>query len=91
MAGGKMQKRRQAPHQRFQGIEFQKSNGQHILKNPMIVQSIVQEAGIRSTVTVREIGLETGVIFISRCGLFLPPYTVSDSLMRLKILARMTV
>eukprot|EP00271_Cylindrocystis_brebissonii_P006409 TRINITY_DN19192_c0_g1_i1.p1 TRINITY_DN19192_c0_g1~~TRINITY_DN19192_c0_g1_i1.p1 ORF type:complete len:395 (-),score=66.91 TRINITY_DN19192_c0_g1_i1:257-1441(-) len=46
--------------QRFQGIEFQKSKGQHILKNPLIVQSIVQKAGIKSTDTVLEIGPGTG-------------------------------
>ena len=40
----------------FSGIEFKKSFGQHILKNPLVVQSIVEKAGIRSTDVVLEIG-----------------------------------
>eukprot|EP00897_Mesotaenium_endlicherianum_P010553 jgi/Mesen1/9526/ME000637S08969 len=60
MAGGKAPKGRPAAHQRFQGIEFHKSKGQHILKNPLIVQSIVQKAGIKSTDVVLEIGPGTG-------------------------------
>lgn len=62
MAGGKVQKQRGAAArgQGFQGIEFHKSKGQHILKNPLIVQSIVQKAGIKSTDTVLEIGPGTG-------------------------------
>lgn len=59
-AMGKIRKERTGPHQRFQGIEFHKSKGQHILKNPMIVQSIVQKAGIKSTDVVLEIGPGTG-------------------------------
>ncbi|XP_024521712.1 ribosomal RNA small subunit methyltransferase [Selaginella moellendorffii] len=49
--------------QRFQfqgGIQFYKSRGQHILKNPLIVQSIVQKAGLKSTDIVLEIGPGTG-------------------------------
>ena len=38
------------------GIEFHKSKGQHILKNPLVVQSIVDKAGIKSTDVVLEIG-----------------------------------
>ncbi|BFI38202.1 18S rRNA (adenine1779-N6/adenine1780-N6)-dimethyltransferase [Marchantia polymorpha subsp. ruderalis] len=62
MAGGKAERKgRQAPQQqRFQGIQFDKSKGQHILKNPLIVQSIVQKAGIKSTDIVLEIGPGTG-------------------------------
>jgi len=55
MAGGKAVKGKPAP-QRFQGIQFQKSKGQHILKNPLLVQSIVQKAGLKSTDIVLEIG-----------------------------------
>lgn len=59
MAGGKAVKGKPAP-QRFQGIQFQKSKGQHILKNPLLVQSIVQKAGLKSTDIVLEIGPGTG-------------------------------
>lgn len=31
----------------FQGIEFLKKHGQHILKNPLLVDSIVQKSGVR--------------------------------------------
>lgn len=59
MAGGKAVKGKPAL-QRFQGIQFQKSKGQHILKNPLLVQSIVQKAGLKSTDIVLEIGPGTG-------------------------------
>lgn len=42
------------------GIEFQRSKGQHILKNPMVVQSIVDKSGLKTTDTVLEIGPGTG-------------------------------
>ena len=42
------------------GIEFHKSKGQHILKNPLVVQSIIQKSGIKPTDTVLEIGPGTG-------------------------------
>jgi 18S rRNA (adenine1779-N6/adenine1780-N6)-dimethyltransferase len=42
------------------GIEFHKSKGQHILKNPQIIESIVQKSGIKSTDVVLEIGPGTG-------------------------------
>ncbi|KAJ3688331.1 hypothetical protein LUZ61_017495 [Rhynchospora tenuis] len=62
MAGGKIQKKR---HQHTQGIggggiTFEKSKGQHILKNPMLVESIVQKSGIKPTDVVLEIGPGTG-------------------------------
>ncbi len=47
-----------APYQG--GISFHKSKGQHILKNPLLVESIVQKAGIKSTDVVLEIGPGTG-------------------------------
>ena len=59
MAGGKAVKGKPAP-QRSHGIQFQKSKGQHILKNPLLVQSIVQKAGLKSTDIVLEIGPGTG-------------------------------
>ena len=42
------------------GIEFHKSKGQHILKNPNVVKAIVDKAGIKPTDTVLEIGPGTG-------------------------------
>ena len=42
------------------GIEFHRSKGQHILKNPMVVQSIVEKSGLKTTDTVLEIGPGTG-------------------------------
>lgn len=41
-------------------LEFHKSKGQHILKNPLVVQSIVDKSGIKSTDVVLEIGPGTG-------------------------------
>jgi hypothetical protein len=42
------------------GIEFHKSKGQHILKNPLVVTSIVDKAGVKPTDVVLEIGPGTG-------------------------------
>ena len=42
------------------GMEFLKSKGQHILKNPLVVQSIVDKAAVKSTDVVLEIGPGTG-------------------------------
>ncbi|TXG68954.1 hypothetical protein EZV62_003889 [Acer yangbiense] len=42
------------------GVTFHKSKGQHILKNPLLVDSIVQKAGIKSTDVNLEIGPGTG-------------------------------
>ena len=42
------------------GIQFLKSYGQHILKNPMIVNSIIEKGGVKSTDVVLEIGPGTG-------------------------------
>lgn len=39
---------------------FNKSFGQHILKNPLIIQSIVEKSAILPTDTVLEIGSGTG-------------------------------
>ncbi|EXC11006.1 putative dimethyladenosine transferase [Morus notabilis] len=65
MAGGKARKEKpkpnaaaHAPYQR--GISFHKLKGQHILKNPLLVDSIVQKAGIKTTDTILEIGPGTG-------------------------------
>ncbi|KAM5576017.1 ribosomal RNA small subunit methyltransferase [Rosa sericea] len=64
MAGGKARKEKakaggaQTPYQG--GISFHKSKGQHILKNPLLVDSIVQKSGIKSTDVILEIGPGTG-------------------------------
>lgn len=67
MAGGKI--RREKPqrgaaassNQHYQGgISFHKSKGQHILKNPLLVDSIVQKSGIKGTDVILEIGPGTG-------------------------------
>lgn len=42
------------------GILFNKEFGQHILKNPLVVQAMVEKASIRSSDTVLEIGPGTG-------------------------------
>ena len=41
-------------------IVFNKDFGQHILKNPLVVDAIVEKAGLRSMDTVLEIGPGTG-------------------------------
>lgn len=43
-----------------QGITFNKSFGQHILKNPLIITSMIDKSALRSTDTVLEIGPGTG-------------------------------
>ena len=65
MAGGKAKKEKARPnaaaHAPYQGgISFHKSKGQHILKNPMLVDSIVQKSGIKSSDIILEIGPGTG-------------------------------
>ena len=42
------------------GRVFDKSLGQHILKNPLVVQAIVDKSGIKATDTILEIGPGTG-------------------------------
>lgn len=63
MAGGKIRKEKpsRGGSSHFQGgVSFHKSKGQHILKNPLLVDSIVQKSGIKSTDVVLEIGPGTG-------------------------------
>lgn len=50
------------PHQEIQkqGINFKTSIGQHILKNPMIIQGMVEKAGLLPTDVVLEVGPGTG-------------------------------
>lgn len=44
----------------FTGILFNKGKGQHILKNPLIIQSMVEKAALKPTDVVLEIGPGTG-------------------------------
>eukprot|EP00035_Acanthoeca_spectabilis_P005056 m.109666 g.109666 ORF g.109666 m.109666 type:complete len:315 (-) comp12852_c0_seq4:1417-2361(-) len=44
----------------MQGIIFNKGFGQHILKNPLVVDGIIEKSGLRATDTVLEIGPGTG-------------------------------
>jgi 18S rRNA (adenine1779-N6/adenine1780-N6)-dimethyltransferase len=50
----------QTPPTTAQQIEFHKSKGQHILRNPLCVQAIVDKAGVKPTDVVLEIGPGTG-------------------------------
>ncbi|XP_068660557.1 ribosomal RNA small subunit methyltransferase-like [Aristolochia californica] len=63
MAGGKIQKQKQAASvavNHYQGgVPFHKSKGQHILKNLMLVETIGQKSGIKTTDVVLEIGSGT--------------------------------
>ncbi|XP_022087925.1 probable dimethyladenosine transferase [Acanthaster planci] len=43
-----------------QGIQFRTDIGQHILKNPLVVDAIIDKAALRSTDTVLEVGPGTG-------------------------------
>ncbi|XP_030852130.1 probable dimethyladenosine transferase [Strongylocentrotus purpuratus] len=43
-----------------QGILFNTGIGQHILKNPLVIESIISKAALRSTDTVLEVGPGTG-------------------------------
>uniref|UniRef100_A0A5S6QY06 rRNA adenine N(6)-methyltransferase n=1 Tax=Trichuris muris TaxID=70415 RepID=A0A5S6QY06_TRIMR len=46
--------------ERKQGISFDTKVGQHILKNPLVVSSIVEKASVKSSDTVFEVGPGTG-------------------------------
>lgn len=59
-AGGVVKKAAKKAAGHGSGLEFHKSKGQHILKNPLVVQSIVDKAGVKSTDVVLEIGPGTG-------------------------------
>jgi 18S rRNA (adenine1779-N6/adenine1780-N6)-dimethyltransferase len=51
-------------HRNTSGPLFDKSLGQHILKNPLVVNSIIEKAGVKSTDTVLEIGPGTGNVTV---------------------------
>ncbi|QCD99525.1 hypothetical protein DEO72_LG7g807 [Vigna unguiculata] len=58
MVGGKVKKEKTKAqhHMPYQGgISFHKSKGQHILKNPLLVDSIIRKFGVQPTDVVLEI------------------------------------
>ena len=65
MAGGKIKKEKPrrggASAAHYQGgIPFHKSKGQHILKNPLLIDTIIEKSGIKTTDVILEIGPGTG-------------------------------
>ncbi|XP_064387191.1 probable dimethyladenosine transferase isoform X1 [Halichondria panicea] len=53
-----------------QGIMFEKDKGQHILKNPLIINSMIEKSALRPTDVVLEVGPGTGnmtVKLIDQC------------------------
>mmetsp|Transcript_4673 Transcript_4673/g.7235 ORF Transcript_4673/g.7235 Transcript_4673/m.7235 type:complete len:319 (+) Transcript_4673:117-1073(+) len=52
--------RRERNKERHVGIELNKTKGQHLLKNPLILNSIVEKAALKPTDIVLEIGPGTG-------------------------------
>lgn len=63
-AGGIAKKASKQVRGSLPGLEFHKSKGQHILKNPQVVRAIVEKAGIQPTDVVLEIGPGTGNLTI---------------------------
>lgn len=57
--GGK-RPRQQLQEGRANGILFNTGAGQHILKNPLVVNSIIEKAALRRTDVVLEVGPGTG-------------------------------
>merc|ERR1739844_768976 len=57
MGGGK---RKGDAKKGVQGMQFSHALGQHILKNPLVVQAIIDKSALRPTDTVLEIGPGTG-------------------------------
>uniref|UniRef100_A0A7S0YCY7 rRNA adenine N(6)-methyltransferase n=1 Tax=Polytomella parva TaxID=51329 RepID=A0A7S0YCY7_9CHLO len=64
VAGGVQKVKGKKKESGVSGLEFHKSKGQHILKNPLVVQAIVDKAGIKGTDVVLEIGPGTGNLTI---------------------------
>ncbi|CAI8038186.1 Probable dimethyladenosine transferase [Geodia barretti] len=58
----KERRKRTREHQQRcqQGIHFEKEKGQHILKNPLIINSMIEKAALRPTDVVLEVGPGTG-------------------------------
>lgn len=42
------------------GIKFTKDKGQHILKNPLVIKTMIEKSGIKPSDIVMEIGPGTG-------------------------------
>lgn len=53
-------KKKEGGGKNVQAMQFNHALGQHILKNPLIVQALVEKSALRSTDTVLEIGPGTG-------------------------------
>ena len=51
-----------------QGIQFNKDFGQHILKNPLIVNSMVEKSALRPSDVVLEVGPGTGNMTVGEAG-----------------------
>eukprot|EP00871_Galdieria_phlegrea_P003345 jgi/Galph1/4010/GphlegSOOS_G2668.1 len=51
------------------GFEFRKERGQHILKNPLVVNSILEKANIKPTDIVLEVGPGTGNMTVKMLAL----------------------
>ena len=58
--GGGKSKAKAKAAKTFVGLTADKSRGQHFLKNPLVVNSIVDKSELRATDTVLEIGPGTG-------------------------------
>uniref|UniRef100_A0A8B9BKZ8 rRNA adenine N(6)-methyltransferase n=1 Tax=Anser brachyrhynchus TaxID=132585 RepID=A0A8B9BKZ8_9AVES len=52
--------RRERPEGKAPGILFNTGAGQHILKNPLVVNSIIEKAALRRTDVILEVGPGTG-------------------------------
>jgi len=61
-------KRTPPPERKGTTIEMNKSIGQHLLKNPQVVTSIVEKANIKNTDIVLEIGSGTGNLTMKLLG-----------------------
>jgi 18S rRNA (adenine1779-N6/adenine1780-N6)-dimethyltransferase len=55
-----MRKEKKNKEMRFSSFEMKRSIGQHVLKNPLVIQSIVEKSAIKPTDTILEIGPGTG-------------------------------
>merc|ERR1712025_1563510 len=57
---GKKGKGKEGGSKNVQAMQFNHALGQHILKNPLVIQSLVEKSALRNTDTVLEIGPGTG-------------------------------
>lgn len=61
-------KTRQHEEIQKQGIRFNTTLGQHILKNPLVINSMIEKAALRSTDVVLEVGPGTGNMTVKMLG-----------------------